>query len=156
MPIHIPNLDGVNPAGEGFDPLPAGWYNVRVEDATEVKASTGTPGIKLDMAVLDGPHAGRKIFDRIWISPAALSFVVQKLQAMGYPIPSGEFDLEPMELIGRRCAVKVEPRAYTKSDGTPGTSDDVKAYDAIAGADLVTSPGADPIGSASPDEDIPF
>lgn len=153
MPIHVPNLSGVDPAGSGFTPLPAGWYDIRVEDASEVTASTGTPGIKLEMSVTAGPHAGHKIFDRMWISAAGLSFVVQRLQAMGYPIPEGEFELEPMELIGRRCSVKVEPRTYTKNDGSQGTADDVKAYDKIAGQDLPVAPAAAaPVG----DSDIPF
>jgi hypothetical protein len=156
MGLKIPNLSDVTPAGEGFDPLPAGWYNVRVENAEEVTASTGTPGIKMELAVTDGPYTGRKIWDRMWISEAGAGFIVQKLQAMNYPIPQGEFDLDAIELIGRRCAVKVEPRTYTKSDGTQGTADDVKAYDKVAGPDLPVSPAVPAVGGGGVDSDIPF
>lgn len=152
MALTIPPLDGVSPAGD-FTPLEPGWYNVRVENAEETVASTGTPGVKLEFSVIDGEFAGRKVFDRMWISPAALGFVVQKLQAMQYPIPAGEFDLEPIELIGRRCAVKVETRIYTKADGTQGADNDVKAYDQIAGSDLPITP-AEPAPVA--DESFPF
>lgn len=154
MALTIPPLDGVTPSSGDFTPLPDDWYNVRVENAEETVASTGTPGFKLELAVTDGPYAGRKIFDRMWVSPAALGFVVDRLQAMGYPIPAGEFELDPIELIGRRCAVRVTTRTYQKNDGTQGSTNDVKAYDKVSGSDMPITP-AQP-AMVDENEGLPF
>lgn len=162
MPIQVPNLDGVSPAGGDFEPLEDGWYNVRVIEVEEVMASTGTPGMKVTLQVQDGPHAQRKIFDRIWVSEAGAGFLRQKLESLGMKIPSGSFSLEPASLQGRRCAVKTTQRAYTKKDGSPGISNDVAAYDKIAGSDLPTGPDWRdelPEGTAAStksDDDLPF
>lgn len=161
MPIHVPNLSDVTPAGGDYEPLPDGWYNVRVTDAEEVTARTGTPGIKVTMQVIDGPHANRKIFDRIWVSEAGAGFLRQKLESMGMAIPASDFALDTGMLVGRRCAVKTSQRPYTKQDGSQAISADVAAYDKIAGADLPTGPDwRDEMPTASGggggDNDIPF
>lgn len=49
------------------DALPAGWYNVTVTN-TERKPSSSNPNnsyLEVTYTVMDGPHAGRKFFNRI-------------------------------------------------------------------------------------------
>lgn len=140
-PYHL-NLDGVEPASTGdFTVLPNGWYDVRIIEAKEtVSAVKGTPGCELRFRVIDGPHLGSTFKDTLWISanPAALSFLRQRLESMGYPIPRGEFYLNPQDLIGRIVSVQTEQR-----QGDKATFMDVKAYDKPAGPDMPSHPGAD-------------
>jgi len=51
---------------DGFDPIPAGWYNVAVtgSDINVTKAKTGKY-INLEHTVLDGEYKGRKIWNMI-------------------------------------------------------------------------------------------
>src|SRR5574340_423845 len=55
----------VNP-NQAFDPIPPGWYNVQISES-EMKPTNDGSGayLALTMTVLDGPHAGRKLFDRL-------------------------------------------------------------------------------------------
>lgn len=48
-----------------FDPIPAGQYNVIVDDMTDERSQTGGVYYKVEMTVLDGEFEGRKIFDNI-------------------------------------------------------------------------------------------
>lgn len=141
MPFHL-NLDGVQAASTGdFTVLPDGWYDVRIIDAKEtVSAVKQTPGVELRFRVLDGNHIGATFKDTLWISsnPNALSFLRQRLEAMGYPIPRGEFYLNPQDLVGRVVSVQTEQR-----QGDKATFMDVKSYDKPAGPSLPTTPGPD-------------
>jgi hypothetical protein len=112
MPIDL-NFDGT-PAREEreFEPLKDDWYAVRVIEAGEETASTGTPGVKLVMEVQEGPSKGRWIWDRIWFTPASMGFARDKLTALGYPIPSGDFSLNPQSLVGYRVSVRTKQETY--------------------------------------------
>ena len=47
------------------DPVPAGWYNVLIENSEMKPASTpGNAYLQLVMKILDGQYAGRKLFSR--------------------------------------------------------------------------------------------
>ncbi len=56
----------VKPA-EGFDPLPAGVYKVVItaSDVVPTKSGNGGEIAKYTAEVIDGPHAGRKIFHQL-------------------------------------------------------------------------------------------
>ena len=54
-------------AGEGFQPVPNGPYNVEVSksEATTTSEATGRkPMIRVNLRIVDGPHAGRILFDQ--------------------------------------------------------------------------------------------
>jgi hypothetical protein len=59
------NADEVEPAGS-FEPLPAGKYTVVIEDSDnkDNKAGTGSY-LKLTYNVVEGPYAGRKLFENL-------------------------------------------------------------------------------------------
>lgn len=49
-----------------FDPVPAGWYNVKIVESELKPTSNGNGAyLQLTMEVLDGDYAGRKLFDRL-------------------------------------------------------------------------------------------
>ena len=67
-------------------PLPDGWYNVQVVKADATEASTGSPMIKTQLRVTDGPHATRVLFTQFVLSvesPFALSIFFKNMGALG-------------------------------------------------------------------------
>jgi hypothetical protein len=89
-----------------------GTYSVVVTDAQERVASTGRQGIGFDLEIVEGPQKGRAVWDTCWLSEKAMWRIKKVLSALQYPIPEGEFDLNPADLIGRRMFVAVEHEEY--------------------------------------------
>lgn len=61
------NFDATTVApNASFDPLPAGWYNANIT-GSEMKPTKDGSGayIQLELTVLDGQFANRKVFDRL-------------------------------------------------------------------------------------------
>lgn len=59
-------------AADEFQPIPPGVYRCLVADGKLAEAKTGTAGYKLTFEVLDGPHAGRKVFHDLWLTAKAM------------------------------------------------------------------------------------
>ena len=84
-------------AADDLGLLPAGEYRCRILDGTLSTAKTGTPGYKITFEIVDGEHAGRRIWHDIWITPAALSMAKRDLSKIGVtrfdllerPLPPG-------------------------------------------------------------------
>jgi hypothetical protein len=89
-----------------------GTYAVIVTDAEERTASTGTDGIALDLEITEGSDKGRGLWDTCWVTEKAMWRVKKMLAALQFPIPEGEFNLEPSQLIGRRMFVVVDHEMY--------------------------------------------
>lgn len=89
-----------------------GTYAVIVTDAEERTASTGTQGVALDLEISEGSDKGRGLWDTCWVTEKAMWRVKKMLAALQFPIPEGEFDLDPSELIGRRMFVTVDHEEY--------------------------------------------
>lgn len=69
-----------------FEPLPAGWYNVKITDS-EMKPTKAGDGsfLALTMEVLDGQHAGRKVFTNLNLdnkNPVAVKIAYEQLSAL--------------------------------------------------------------------------
>lgn len=74
-------------AAADLAPLPAGEYRCRVASGELFSARSGTPGFKLTLEVLDGEHAGRRVWINIWLSEAALSMAKRDLAKLGIDTP---------------------------------------------------------------------
>ena len=85
-----------------FEPLPDGQYQVELADIALDQTRKGDPMWKLKFAVVDGPHAGRFVFDNLIFSKAAAPRVKLICSALGLDT-SGEIDLTPELLLGRRA-----------------------------------------------------
>jgi|GEM_PF-6295120 len=73
-------------AGSAFEPLPDGVYNLKVENCTHKMTSTDKVMFTITAVVQNGPHANRKLWDNIVVSPdngAALGFFFRKMKALG-------------------------------------------------------------------------
>lgn len=144
------NFGGVVPSAEpGSGPVPEGEYLVLVDGAEQRTSQQGTPGMNLTLKILGGEFDGRKVWDDLWITQAALPYVLHRMQCLGTPIPQGDFELEPRALIGRKAKITVKHKDYQGKLQVR-----VVAWEPAAGAGggapdpLATTPANDP--------DIPF
>jgi hypothetical protein len=131
-----------------FDLLPPGRYQVACSSA-KVQPSKNNPSTVLanvEETIVDGAHAGRKIWSRYVIAHAdgkvmarGRADVVRLMSAYGV----GGGDLAPC--VGRECvaAVDVEP-----AKGDWEASNKIKKREAIAGAPM-PKPAARPAGAAA-------
>ena len=73
MEINMPtvNFDNIRDIDDG-DPLPEGWYECCVVKVSESSTKAGDEMWIVDFEVIEGPHKGRKIFDTLNFSQAAL------------------------------------------------------------------------------------
>lgn len=96
-------------AAEDYDtPLPKGEYDCHVVSCDLFNSrSKGTPGVKLAFRIIEGDYAGRKFWDDIWLTPAALPRAKRDLGKLGVTaIEQLERPLPP----GIRCRVKLALR----------------------------------------------
>lgn len=110
----------------GFEPLPPAEYKCVIEKCTPRTSTNGNSMYGLQMKVVDGEHANRKVFDNIFLDEGFLAghqFATNKLVSLirscGLPcgMKAGE-DLvipEPSDLVARELYVQV---AVDKNDKT--------------------------------------
>lgn len=103
----------------GFSAVPVGTYDMYVETCTPAQSSSGKDMLKLTFKVENGPHEGSKVFTNMVISPespAALSFLVRKLAALGldreYLSRNPSLEQVAAELENRRCIAEVTQREW--------------------------------------------
>lgn len=85
--------DLVNEAGDvtsnpGFDPLPAGNYDLVVIEAGTGRSSGGKDAYEIKCEVESGPYKGRKVFNTFYVSPespAAMQIFFRQMNAIGLP-----------------------------------------------------------------------
>jgi hypothetical protein len=85
-------------AAADLDPLPAGIYKCLVAEGRLFSSQVNaTPGYKLVFEVLDGPHAGRRLWHDVWLTADAMSRAKYELGQLGitdigqleHPLPAG-------------------------------------------------------------------
>jgi hypothetical protein len=90
--------DSATPADDFGTPLPPGEYTCHVIGCELFNArSKGTPGVKLTFRIIDGEHAGRRLWHDCWLTEAAMPQTKRDLQKLGVtrleqleqPIPPG-------------------------------------------------------------------
>jgi hypothetical protein len=136
-------------AGEGFQPVPSGPYNVQLVKAEAVTSGTGKPMIKVRLQIIGGPHDGRQLFDQFVITagnPTALSFFFEHMAAFGldrsFFASNPPLDGVAATLIGRQALVSVGIKQYKGAD-----RNEVQSYNAIAGGQVG---GIGPSAAAGP------
>ena len=130
-----------------YEPMPADWYKCVITN-TEEKPTKKQNGsyLQLDIEVIEGKFAGRKVFDRlnlnnpnsvaVEIAQRALSSICR---AIDVPNPQ-----DSDELLDKPLMVKV---AVKPADGEYSASNEVKGYDA-AGA-TASAPVEIPVAAAA-------
>ena len=117
-----------------YTPLPEGEYPLVISEAEVVQSSTGKTGFKTVSEVLDGDHAGRKVFNSFYISPEspkALGIFFRHMSALG--LDSEYFASNPEEddiadaLLGAQYLGVI---SHTQNDGkTYANIQDVKVLE---------------------------
>ena len=89
------NFDATNVAPDtGFgDPIPAGWYNMRVVESelkpTKDSASTGNAYLAVQLEVIDGEYAKRRVFTNFNLkntNPVAQEIAYKQLSALAHAV----------------------------------------------------------------------
>lgn len=122
---------------EAPEAIPAGWYNARVTNSEMKPTSDGSGAyLQLEMTILDGDFANRKLFDRINLqnkNPVATEIGYRQLSAVCHA--TGVIQVQDsQQLHGIPLKVKVSLRpAGPGADGKHyDASNEVKGYKNIA------------------------
>lgn len=147
------NLDGFNAEqvepNKPYELLPPGKYKVVISDSEEKQTKKGDGSyLRLTLTVVDGEHAGRKLFDNLnlnnpndqaaGIARATLSAICR---AVGVKTPQDSRDLHDIPLV---AVVKVEP-----AKGEYEAQNRVKGYEAC-GAGVTVPSGNGPATTKKP------
>jgi Protein of unknown function (DUF669) len=108
---------------QGFSTIPAGEYDLYVDSVTAKQSSSGKDMLATRFKVEAGPHEGASVFTNFVISPespAALSFLIRKLAALGldreYLSKNPSLEKIAQDLEHRRCTGKVSVREFNGSE----------------------------------------
>lgn len=147
----------VAPDTGGGDPVPAGWYNVMI-DESEMKPTKTEGGLRLSLrfTILDGQYANRKVFTGLNLknaNPVAQEIAYKQLSAICHAVGIMQVQ-DSQQLHGRPLKIKVKVRA---ASGDYEASNDITSYKNIneqvdgpvagaapAGAPWATAPAAAP------------
>lgn len=89
--------------------VPAGTYHAEVVDFEETTSkASGNPMFVVSLEIIDGPHAGQQIIDRLPQTERAMFRSAAFLQALGVKIAKRKIALNPKSLIGRPVDIVVE------------------------------------------------
>lgn len=136
-----------------FDPLPAGWYQVRIAGA-EVKSTKAGTGqyIAVRYDVVGPTHQGRVVFGNINIrnpNPQAETIGRQQLGELMRAIGLESLQ-DSDQLVGGNCSIKLAIR----KDEQYGDSNDVKGFKSVGGSQAPAPAGqsaqSSPASSATP------
>lgn len=133
----------------GFDTVPAGWYNVMMDesDTKPTKDGTGTY-LQARFNILDGQYRGRKLFARLNIRNAnatAQEIALRQLSAIGHAVNVLQI-ADSQQLHGIPLKVKVKIR---KGDDNYEDQNEIISYknidepvDVVGGAPAAGAPQA--------------
>lgn len=84
---YIAQAEAAGESLEEFTPIPAGSYEVSILEAKAVKTKKGDKDMfKVTFVVEGGPHAGRRLWSNLVISPdspKAMAILIRQLTALG-------------------------------------------------------------------------
>lgn len=100
------------PEKKDFEPLPQGTYHVEIEEAV-IDVSRDPASVKWQYKVTDGDYLNRKLWKRNYMTPKALPFLKQDLNALGVKVEKASHLPEALEqLLGKSVEVAVSHRTY--------------------------------------------
>lgn len=155
------NFDATNVEPDtGFDTVPAGWYNVAM-DESELKPTKDGHGTYLQVRfnILDGQYRGRKLFARLNIRNAnaqAQEIALRQLSAIGHAVGILQI-ADSQQLHGHALKVKVKIR---KGDDQYEDQNEIISYkninEPVATVGSDQGAGAPPAGFAPPPQQPGF
>jgi hypothetical protein len=105
---------------------------------------------KATFEVIAGPYVGRKVFDQLAFSEAAMRRVKLALSCLGFDV-SGTLNITSDQIIGRKCVLSLDVEAYRDANGNRRTRNKV-GFTGYSKADSVPAPasGRDELGEVIP------
>jgi len=85
-----------------------GTYHAEVSDFEETTSKAGNAMFVVYLDIIEGPHAGQQIIDRLPQTEKAMFRSAAFLQALGVKIARKKIALNPRSLIGRPVDIVVE------------------------------------------------
>ena len=85
-----------------------GTYHAEVSDFEETTSRAGNAMFVVYLEIIEGPHAGQQIIDRLPQTEKAMFRSAAFLQALGVKIAKKKIALNPRSLIGRPVDIVVE------------------------------------------------
>ena len=85
-----------------------GTYRAEVSDFEETTSKAGNVMFVVYLEIIEGPHAGQQIIDRLPQTERAMFRSAAFLQALGVKIAKKKIALNPRSLIGRPVDIVVE------------------------------------------------
>jgi hypothetical protein len=144
-------IESEMPKGNGgdFTPIPDGWYDVTVTEAT-VKATKAGTGDYLSYRcdVLGPTHQGRVVFGMITLrnpNPKAEDIGDQQMGELCRAIGAARLD-DSDQMIGKRMTIRV----ITESSAEFGDKNKIKGMKASGGAQTPPTPPAAPVAPSKP------
>ena len=130
-----------------YEPLPADWYKCVITDTEKkpTKAMTGSY-LQLTIEVIEGQHAGRKVFDRLNLdnpNSVAVQIAQSSLSSVCRSINVND-PQDSIELRDKPLMVKISVKP---ADGQYGASNEVKGYEAAL--DVVAAVTGAPVAVSS-------
>jgi hypothetical protein len=104
------------PDAPTYEPLPVGWYRVKVENCTETLTRTQDTMFGIVFVVQDGVHAGRKLFDNIIFSEKCYSRAKLVCKRLGLSV-EGIANVEPADLLGKEVMIQTSGFETYLKDG---------------------------------------
>lgn len=123
-----------------------GTYHAEVSDFEETTSKAGNAMFVVYLEIIEGPHAGQQIIDRLPQTEKAMFRSAAFLQALGVKISKKRISLNPKSLIGRPVDIVVE-------DGEPyngRVKSEVREY-LRATKPAKSQPAADPMADDAED-----
>lgn len=94
--------------GGGGIRLPENDYKGKILKIKKIRASEkDTPGLAVTIKITDGKFSGKKITDRLWITPKSLWRIRSMLEALGLTVPKKAINLPTKKLIGKELGITV-------------------------------------------------
>jgi len=99
----------------GFEKIEPGTYLARVKGIEQKMSQAGKPYLNWSFTIVGGTYDGRVAFYMTSLAPNALWKLKDTLiKAFGFTKEdlAGEFDFDPIDLIGQECALVVGEEEY--------------------------------------------
>lgn len=168
MAIERKPLTGILPGGNGgsddgfdifsveaadeFGPLRKGSYVCIAESGRPSTSRSGTPGYEITFRVIEGDHAGRKVWKTFWLTADAAKYSRRDIQKFGFT----SNDQLKEELPRERFVVRLTLTVRKSEDGVE--YNEVKTIELIRVQDPEVDPYAptDDLPTTAPDTSFPF
>lgn len=132
------NITDEDVAGKSFEPVPADWYDVTIDNVEEAESKSeknnGKPMYVVYFKSLDERFNGtQRTHACLWYE--ARFTIIDLMKATGFKVEAGELSIpDADEFIGKELAIKLTVEDYTNKDGEEAKRNNVKSFRALGTA----------------------